>query len=203
MINAKVSTITLNCKFNKSFDITKMNNHSPNFTYKYNKSRKNVVLPGISNFFNSITIQEDNKGISYKIFSNGSVQLTGVKTLDTDSVFNNVYSLINDNFNECFDTSDELKIIKKNISMIKVYIKTHEIDINELKLNINNLKLNEHIPGSWLIATSNPKQSIKAKYLTQLNNECSIIIFRTGTICIHCKNINEIGEIYSRILELL
>lgn len=205
----KISTITICGKFEK-IDLVSINNslidtksidlddaaikeiiYDPTSkkTVKQTLNVKNkaIIITSPQKIFHNcilVKLSLNNTNISVKIFKNGSIIFTGPKNI---SHINKIVSFL-----EKIATQ---KIKGLKISMIKSDFKYHsEIDQLLVKNAINNSSSN------FKFATLNLSRyaGLNIKY-----DSNTVIMFKTGSIIIICKNTSELVKIYTDTINLL
>lgn len=160
---------------------------------KISKTRKKKK----SNFQNSMSLYIlGNKLIHINLFKNGTLHITGAKSIiDVDKAINNLFiSIQKDNEKYKFYTG-ELELYKLKISMINVNIPLeYEINKDIFKKILLDKKYN---------CCFNKTQNISLKYTTSSKNTVTTIIHKNSLIMSRCINENDITETYYYILDIL
>lgn len=150
-----------------------------------------------SNFQNSMSLYvKGNKLIHINFFRNGTLHITGAKSLnDVDKGINNLLNELkkdNDRFNYY---TGNLNLYKLKISMINVNIALeYEINKDIFKKILIDEKYN---------CCFNKTQNISLKYKTSSNNNVTTIIHKNSLIMSKCINENDILETYYYIFGVL
>jgi len=197
----KLSSVTLHSKINTDIDLNciveiNSSNSSNSFNISYHSSKKNNNK---GNFYNSLIFRvsyKDSPNISCNIFSNGSIQVSGLKSLNTSNeIIHYIYEILMNYFSEALKdpkcTCGETKICN-----IKYYLKLGKpINQISLKNRINDVYSKE----GWQIATFNSDNfyGVKAQYSLD-----KLIFFRTGTVCINTKNPDNLEKILEEVKKL-
>lgn len=177
-----ISTISICSNFTSKFDINNL------LKLKSIDFKKN-------NFHNSVTCKIDNKSI--KIFSNGSIQISGIKDIESiDIMIDKLYKILKDENNNIniINNLNEYKIKYVKISMIRIYYTLKkEINLNLLKDYLKDDK-------RWVSIIYIPERSagLILKYYEIINNEVikgTVMLFRTGKYSIMSNNMNSINII--------
>lgn len=203
-----ISTITIHCKIDIKFNILNLINHWPknnpyviiHNTKKRNNNKKNNM------FFNqvpiNINISKKNKPISIKLFTNGTIHLTGCKSI------HNVTDALNVLFNELksiqseFEFVDDLSSLKvENLKQVKIAM----INSNfTMPFNIDRTKLFECLKKDKI--TSSYDSLIHAgviiRHTTSINDNkiITILVFEKGAIIITgARNYQQILSAYNFI----
>lgn len=221
--DVKISTITITCKINCKFEVAnitekielaKGNIETIKYADKKYRSYNNEPPKKIKKckkfFYNQITLQVyshiDEKLINVKMFSNGSIQMSGCKTIPgIISVLNKMFNTLRkiqsiENFNYYTDVPSILSI--KNITDFEIELINCDFNIG---FRINREKLYE------IMLTNN----IKCRYTPELGSalitsykhpkkEITIIIYASGAIVITgAKDCEQINATYKHINILL
>ena len=211
--NINISTMCISCKINKIINIenikTKLelndnnilridcdeNNIKTLLKIKQSKSKKVIQHKVKKTFFNQITIviRIDDlpytdinkvKKINLKLFKNGSIQMSGCKSIyNVNMALNNLLSCLNTSDNLYLEnTPDEISVISFKIDMINSNYKTN-IEIN--RDAFHKLLLNKKIKSSY---ESCIRACVIVKYNPSMDDiyskEISIFIFEKGNIII-------------------
>ena len=211
--NINISTMCISCKINKIINIenikTKLelndnnvlridcdeNNTKTLLKIKQSKSKKVIQHKVKKTFFNQITIviRIDDlpytdinkvKKINLKLFKNGSIQMSGCKSIyNVNMALNNLLSCLNTSDNLYLEnTPDEISVISFKIDMINSNYKTN-IEIN--RDEFHKLLLNKKIKSSY---ESCIRACVIVKYNPSIDDiyskEISIFIFEKGNIII-------------------
>jgi len=180
----KVSTMTYVCKFSKIIDtnafyqvnVDKVIDRELYIENKLKKTNKKG-LP-IKSFGNQITIKSHVKKYNIKLFSNGKIQMTGIKSLEDTEYIQRKLQLI-------FETD----IIGMEMVMMNVTFKITEQPIHLYQL-FDALSLQDLM----VYYTPEIYPGLKLKY-----NKSTAMLFATGSIIISTKDKNDI-EVITRIL---
>ena len=224
--NVTISTITVNCNLNTLMLLDNISNYIPidldNIIAI--KSGKNSILRCVDNqqdkfksinknykrnFYNQLTTiikVSDDKYINIKLFKNGSIQMTGCKSLiDINISINKLISrlkstlIIDDNIITFVENIDNIKVINFKIDLIN-----SNFGIN-YKINREQL-YNILIKQNVLCRISSIQACINIKHKIISNNiviYISIFIFQTGNIIIIAKNPEHIKLAYIYIVTFL
>ena len=232
LINSKlhISTISTTCKIGDTIiNIENIYNYLPvsennilliNYknTYKTidenlikkKKKKTKKITKKVNNFFNQITlliVTDENKKINTKLFTNGSVQMTGSKNISDNFIILN--KLI-----ECLKTTynidgKEIKFVENPNSLKITDFKISMINTN---FGIGNKIISENMLA---VIKENNVPNIKAKLKTDIhaalnielivnNSIVTILVFNTGNIIITGgKNSTHINTAYEYINELI
>ena len=122
----KLSIATINAKLNSKINIQFINNNNhKNYNISFNNSRKNKEQTTEENkqkskinFYNALTIILNDgfsNNISCKIFSNGSLQITGIKHINTIyTICPLIYNILLNDFKESILQPEDFKIYNKD-----------------------------------------------------------------------------------------
>lgn len=150
-----------------------------------------------SNFQNSMSLYVyGNKLIHINFFKNGTLHITGAKSIDdVDKAINNLFNELKKN-NSIFNYySGNVCLYKLKISMINVNIALeYEINKDIFKKIL--------IQGNYLCCF-NKTQNISLKYKTSSDNLITTIIHKHSLIMSRCINENDILETYHYIFGIL
>jgi TATA-box binding protein (TBP) (component of TFIID and TFIIIB) len=224
--NVTISTITVNCNLNTLMLLDNISNYMPidleNIiaikSGKYNILRcidnqqdkfKSINKNYKKNFYNQLTIiikVSEDKYINIKLFKNGSIQMTGCKSLiDINIAINKLINKlklnisIDDNIITFIDNIENIKVISFKIDLIN-----SNFGIN-YKINREQL-YNILIKQNILCRISSIHACINIKYKIISNDNItyiSIFIFQTGNIIIIAKNPEHIKLAYIYIVDFL
>ena len=210
-----LATITMNGNMDGKIDIKKMISMNKKHSIVFYESKKNKKQDKM-NFFNSLTIKLNHKNssnISIKLFSNGAIGITGLRSLELINEMKTLLGniLLND-FEDLFNQT-QIDSINLKISMIRLYYKKN-IKINQQLLKdfiINNndksiwktaiktdtyYALNlKYIPIKFRTESSEkPSEKPSEKKPSEKPSEKlrTISVFSNGSISIICKEIDEI-----------
>jgi len=219
--NITISTISISAYIGTKFNMYEIENYMPldekdiiQIKSKNNIRRiedmikaKNIKKPK-KNFYNQLTtvinVNKD-RYINIKLFKNGSIQLTGCKSLEEcnigiNKLFNKmkeIYSYIDDN-DEFVDINFVENVDNIEISKMKIVLINSNFTIN-YKINreiLVNLLNNEHITYKY---EPSSHAAVNIKYKCN-NRIVSILVFQTGNIIITgAKKISQIIESYRYI----
>lgn len=228
--NLHISTISTTCKIGDTIiNIENIYNYLPvsennilliNYknTYKTidenlikkRKKKTKKIIKKVNNFFNQITlliVTDENKKINTKLFTNGSVQMTGSKNiLDNLTILNKLIECLKTTYNidgkeiKLVENPNSLKITDFKISMINTNFGIGNKIISENMLSV--IKEN-NIP--------NIKAKLKTDIHAALNIELlvngsivTILVFNTGNIIITGgKSSTHINTAYEYINKLI
>lgn len=160
---------------------------------KISKTRKKKK----SNFQNSMSLYIlGNKLIHLNLFKNGTLHITGAKSIiDVDKAINNLFTSIKEDNDKYQYYTGELDLYKLKISMINVNIPLeYEINKDIFKKILLDKKYN---------CCFNKTQNISLKYTTSSNNSITTIIHKNSLIMSRCINENDIIETYYYIFDIL
>lgn len=225
-----VSTITSVCKTRQNINLEKLYNnvkvsHDNLLSMNYKNSCKTIddkykkkekkkktkkIVKKVNNFFNQITLLiavDENKKINTKLFTNGSVQMTGSKNIsDNLIILNKLIECLKQTYIEdgeeikLVEDSDQLEISDFKISMINTNFGIgKEINREELLKIIKK----DDLP--------NVKAKLKPDIHAAINIELSvqnyivtILVFKTGNIIITGgKCSTHINTAYDYIIKLI
>ena len=220
-IGIKISTMSATCKLNVDIDLKNVYEH---FELKMNeiitkkhagqiqslrkikKKRKEVK----KHFHNQLTLEiipdeilfPENK-ISVKIFKNGSIQMSGIKSLGACN-----YSLNKLISNLEMELNEEIKFIKEDQ---KINLNKFKIDMINSNFNIgfqiNRKELHILLLKMKIICRYEPciHACVNIKFKSvNIEKQISIFVFQSGSIIITgAKNIESIVESYNFITEIL
>lgn len=150
-----------------------------------------------SNFQNSMSLYVfGNKLIHINFFKNGTLHITGAKSInDVDKAINNLFHELQKNNDKYQYYIGELNLYKLKISMINVNVKLqYEINKDIFKKILIKEKYN---------CCFNKTQNISLKYKTSSNNLITTIIHKNSLIISKCINENDIIETYNYIFNIL
>lgn len=177
----KISTITLDAKLNSRIDLNKMKELK---IYDIKIKDKKFTNAIICNF-------NDMEKITFKIFSNGSLQITGIKGLDNiEEIPEKIYKTLKI-YEEVILEKNLYKLSDIKIGMIRVYSEFNKsIDLIKLKNYINELNL-DGINAAFY----SPERfsGLILKY-NKNNDKGTIIIFSTGKYSLMANNIDIINK---------
>lgn len=208
-----ISTMTITCKINKEFYldhiIKYINDPDIKIKIKTKTKKQKLLLDNIKKkkkeFLNQLTLEvtvNNEKIINIKLFTNGSIQLTGCNTIENtimaiEKTFNalkniNVYDSITNNYIKATSDPDFLDI--KYITDFKIAMINSNFNID---FNIDRMKLYNIMKTDNLNCSFDPNLHAAVIFKHKLNNdkEISIFIFEKGSIvitgannCLHIKN---------------
>ena len=222
--NVTISTITVNCNLNTLMYLENISNYLPIDLYDIIaiKSGKHNVLRCIDNqqdkfksinknykknFYNQLTIIikiSENKYINTKLFKNGSIQMTGCKSLiDINIAINKLINklklniIIDDNIINFIEDTENIKVIKFKIDLIN---SNFGINYKINKDNIYNILIKHNV--SCRISSIHACINIKHKIISDDKTiYISIFIFQTGNIIIIAKDPKHIKDAYIYIVK--
>ena len=224
-----VSTISCTCKLNTEFNLVNINDHlklneDDVLTIKYNNSIKSLDPKVIKkyyqkqkkkknrNFFNQLTIEvktNNNRKINAKLFKNGSVQLTGCKSMiDVNVVLNKMIKRLEKVVAVLVDDNE---IVEKPFYNLDKKIKMTNFDINMINSNfsvdyeINRESLYNILLTNKVTCTYEPciHACINIKYKLD-TGKVSIFVFQSGHIIITgAKTEDQIQKSYDYIQKIL
>lgn len=182
----KISTMTYVCKFSNivnthvfyEANVDKVIDSELYIENKQNKINKKG-LP-VKSFGNQITIKSHVKKYNIKLFSNGKIQMTGIKSIEDTEYIQNKLQLI-------FQTD----IIDTELAMMNVSFKLSERPIHLYNL-FDTLVLQDLI----VYYTPEIYPGLKLKY-----NKSTALLFATGSIIISTKDETDIEVIRKILLE--
>lgn len=222
-----ISTMTITCNLNtniKTLNISRYLTLSLNgiLSIKYNGKIKSIhkmvnknkrKKKKKHNFYNQLTMEISipNRKVNVKIFKNGTLQITGSKSLiDCEIALNKLMN--------------ELKVIKAKIKYgrfvdIKFVDDINKMKIKDFKIHMINsgFKLNYEINREVLYKLLTSKNitckydpdihagvNIKYRHKPEDEKEVSVFVFRSGSIIITgARNIDGITNAYNFIMNLL
>lgn len=227
--NVTISTMSATCSLGVDVELANIFNYMKLnkkyiSTIKYKgeiksleKQSKRKRKKTVKSFQNQLTVEirpdieklPDNK-ISIKIFKNGSIQMSGVKSLYAcnlalnkliDSISKEYGVIIDGKINDIKFISDKskIKIIRYKVDMIN---SNFNINYEVNRENLYNILLNKKIECRYE-PSIHACVNIKFRPTNSIKN-ISIFVFQSGHIIITgAKNINNIAESYDYITNLL
>lgn len=185
----KISTITLNARLNSKLDLNKI-------------KELNIfeIVKKDNIFMNSIICKMDNKNmdnkVKFKIFSNGSLQITGVKLLEKiHEIPQYIYEKLENNKDVILD-KELYRLSDIKVSMIRMCSNLKKsVDLIKLKNYVNEMKV-ENVNAAFY----SPERfsGLILKYKNN-DNKGTIIVFSTGNYSLISNNIetiNNMNEIF-------
>lgn len=206
-----LATITMNGRMDMKIDIKKMIEINKKYNIVFYESKKNKKQEKM-NFFNSLTIKLSHKNspnISIKLFSNGAIGITGLRSLELiNEISTLLKNVLSNDFKELFSQTN-IDSLKLEISMIRLYYKKN-MKINQQLLK--NFIVNNEDKSVWKTAIkTDTYYAVNLKYIPikfrnlneKTNENRTISVFSNGSISIICKEIDEIEDICNEIDKLL
>lgn len=150
-----------------------------------------------SNFQNSMSLYiYGNKLIHINFFKNGTLHITGAKSVDdVDKAINNLFNSLENNNVQYNFFEGKLILNKLKISMINVNI--------SLKYEINKDIFKKLLIDKKYDFCFNKTQNISLKYVTSSKNTITTIIHKNSLIMSKCINENDILENHKFIFDIL
>lgn len=174
------------------------------------KTKRKKATKKTKNFYNQITMVikvDEEKNINVKLFTNGSVQMTGCKSIDNCNV---VLQKLMNRLKDRYYIIEDNEIIEKQMveSLDKLEIKNFKIDMINSNFKIN-YKINREILHNIMKSMSidsgykpNIHACVNIKY--QMENKISIFVFESGNIIITgAKCTEHIINAYNFITKIL
>lgn len=123
---------------------------------KKKKKKTKKIVKKVNNFFNQITLLmaiDENRKINTKLFTNGSVQMTGSKNIaDNLTILNKLIECLKKTY---YVDGKEIKLVE-NPELLKVTFDNKE-KISELVKNIETLKIEDNTEQELIKLVENPE----------------------------------------------